>query len=155
MVVACSLERLIEWNPSFGCNFVNIAFFSYETVNWVKCLRIKQFMVCFPGIKWVTSVGQDNYVLVENYNKILKSDWLSPARFKHWWNSVRAMPVIGQCNRTVKGTVDTSCPCKFTECLMCARCCLAFRRVNCCFCYETYNRRLVSFANFVIVLINW
>ena len=39
----------------------------------------------------------------------------------------------------------------------CARCCLAFRRVNCCFFFfmKTYNWYLVSFSNFVIVLTNW
>ena len=40
------------------------------------------------------------------------------------------MFLIGQCNRTVKGTVNTSCLCKSIECVM--DCCLAFRRVNCC-----------------------
>ena len=32
--------------------------------------------------------------------------------------------------RTVKGTVNTSCMCRWTERVMCARCCSAFRRVN-------------------------
>ena len=39
------------------------------------------------------------------------------------------MLVNVQCNTTVKGTVDTSCPCKLTERVVCARCCLAFRQV--------------------------
>ena len=38
------------------------------------------------------------------------------------------MFVIGQCNRTVKGTLNTSCLCKWTERVM--YCCLAFRRVT-------------------------
>ena len=37
---------------------------------------------------------------------------------------------IGQCNRTVKGTVHMSCLCKWTERIMCAYYCLAFCRVN-------------------------
>ena len=41
--------------------------------------------------------------------------------------------VTGQCNRTVKGTVNSSSLSKWTERVMCARCCLAFRRVNCYF----------------------
>ena len=65
------------------------------------------------------------------------------------------MFVIGQCNRTVKGTVNTSCLCKWTERVM--YCCLAFRRVNYCLFFsfslfiETYNHKrcLVSFSNFV------
>ena len=66
------------------------------------------------------------------------------------------MFVIGQCNRTVKGTLNTSCLCKWTERVM--YCCLAFRWVNCCFfsflflfLMKTYNhnRCLVSFSNFV------
>ena len=60
------------------------------------------------------------------------------------------MCVIGQCNRTVKGTVNTSCQGKWTERVM--YCCLAFCRVNCCFFFlflflmKTYNhnRSLVS-----------
>ena len=56
--------------------------------------------------------------------------------------------------RTVKGTVNTSCMCKWTERVMCARCCSAFRRVNSFFFMKTYNRCLVSFSNFAIVFIN-
>ena len=41
------------------------------------------------------------------------------------------MLVFGQCNRTVKGTVNTSCLCKWTERVKCVRSCLTFRRVNC------------------------
>ena len=43
--------------------------------------------------------------------------------------SVRVTFVIGQCNRTV----NSSCLFKWTERVMCARCCLAFRRVTCCY----------------------
>ena len=65
------------------------------------------------------------------------------------------MFVIWQCNRTVKGTVNTSCLCKWTEHVM--YCCLALRRVNYCFFFlflfllKTYNHNpcLVSFSNFV------
>ena len=32
-------------------------------------------------------------------------------KFEHEWDSVRVMLVIGQCNRTVKGTVNTSYLC--------------------------------------------
>ena len=93
----------------------------------------------------------------QSYNKVLERVWSLPARLEHQYDSVRVVPVIGQYNRTVKGTVNTSCPCNWTECVMCVRCCLAFRRVNCCcfFFMKTYNRCLVSFSNFVIVLINW
>ena len=63
--------------------------------------------------------------------------------------------LIGQCTRyacnwTVKGTVNTSYLCKWRERVMRARCYLAFRWVNW---MKTYNRCLVSFSNFVIVLI--
>ena len=44
-------------------------------------------------------------------------------------------------NRTVKGTVDTSCLCKLTERL-------AFRQVNRCFGYE-------NVYNFFMVFISW
>ena len=72
--------------------------------------------------------------------------------------------LIGQCTRhactwtvyrTIKGTVNTSCMCRWTERVMCARCCSAFRRVNSFFFMKTYNRCLVSFSNFAIVFINW
>ena len=66
----------------------------------------------------------------QNYDKILECDWLSPARFEHLKDSVRIMLVIGQCNRTVKGTVNTSYLCKWTECIMSVHCCLAFCRVK-------------------------
>ena len=66
--------------------------------------------------------------------------------------------LIGQCTRhacnwTVKGTVNTSYLCKRREHVMRARCYLAFRWVNCFFFMKMYNRCLVSFSNFVIVLI--
>ena len=65
------------------------------------------------------------------------------------------MLVIGQCSRTVKETVNTSCLCKRTERVMCMRCCV-FLFVFCLFVFlmKTYYRFLVSFSNFVIVLIN-
>ena len=64
------------------------------------------------------------------------------------------MFVIGQCNRTVKGTLNTSCLCKWTERVM--YCCLAFRRVTVPFFFlflflmktQNHNRCLVSFSNF-------
>ena len=66
------------------------------------------------------------------------------------------MLVIGQYDRTVKGTVNTSCLCKGTERVMCARRCLAFRRVTCFFFFmKMYRRCLVSLSNVVIVLIKW
>ena len=92
----------------------------------------------------------------QSFNNVLERVWLLPARLEHQCDSVRVVPVIGQYSRTVKGTVNTSYPCNWTERVMCVRCCLAFRRVNCCFFFmKTYNRCLVSFSNFVIVLINW
>ena len=70
----------------------------------------------------------------QNHNKILELDWFQLTGFEHLQDSVRVMLVIGQCNRTVKGTVNMSCLCNTgPESVMCARCCLAFRRVNCCF----------------------
>ena len=67
------------------------------------------------------------------------------------------MLVIGRYDRTVKGTVNTSCLCKGTERVMCARRCLAFRRVTCFFFFfmKMYRRCLVSLSNVVIVLIKW
>ena len=66
--------------------------------------------------------------------------------------------LIGQytryaCNWTVKRTVNTSYLCKRREHVMRARCYLAFRWVNCFFFMKMYNRCLVSFSNFAIVLI--
>ena len=40
------------------------------------------------------------------------------------------MLVIGPCNMTVKGTVNMSCLCQWTECIMFACCCLIFCRVT-------------------------
>ena len=60
------------------------------------------------------------------------------------------MLVIGQCNRKVIGTVNTSCLCKWTESVMCARCCLAFRRVNCFFFYE----KLYMISSFFLKLMS-
>ena len=54
------------------------------------------------------------------------------------------MLVIEQCYRTAKGTVHTSCLCKWTERVMCVRYCLAFRRVNCCF---FFIKRITDFVN--------
>ena len=48
-------------------------------------------------------------------------------------DSMHVMLGIWQCNRVVKGTVNTSCLYEGTERVMCGRCCLAFRRVNRCF----------------------
>ena len=62
--------------------------------------------------------------------------------------------VIGQCNSTVKGTVNMSCLCKWTECVVCMCCGLAFFRMNCFFLMKMYNRWLVFSSNFDIVLIN-
>ena len=65
------------------------------------------------------------------------------------------MLVIGQCSRTVKETVNTSCLCKRTERVMSMRCCVFFCLFFVCFfLMKTYYRFLVSFSNFVIVLIN-
>ena len=51
------------------------------------------------------------------------------------------MFVIGQCNRTVKGTLNTSCLCKWTERVM--YCCLAFRRVTVAFfSFSLFNENL-------------
>ena len=51
------------------------------------------------------------------------------------------MFVIGQCNRTVKGTLNTSCLCKWTERVM--HCCLAFRRVTVAFfSFSLFNENL-------------
>ena len=65
--------------------------------------------------------------------------------------------VIGyhQPDLSTNRTVNTSCMCRWTERVMCARCCSAFRRVNSFFFMKTYNRCLVSFSNFAIVFINW
>ena len=52
------------------------------------------------------------------------------------------MLVIGQCDRTV----GRLCLCKWTECIMSMRCCLAFCQVNCRF--SLNNRFLVSFSKF-------
>lgn len=41
------------------------------------------------------------------------------------------------------------------ERVMCARCCLTFRRVNGFFFMMMYNLCLVSLSNFIFVLINW
>ena len=46
------------------------------------------------------------------------------------------MLVTGQCNRTVKETVNSSSLSKWTERVMWARCCLSFRRVNCYFLWK-------------------
>ena len=43
---------------------------------------------------------------------------------------VRVMLVIGLCNTTVKGTVNMSCLCQWTECVMFACCCPIFCRVT-------------------------
>ena len=43
------------------------------------------------------------------------------------------MLVIGQCNRTVEGTVNMSCLCKWIECIIWVWCCLTFHQVNYCF----------------------
>ena len=59
------------------------------------------------------------------------------------------MLVIGQCNWTVNTHACVS------RHIMSARCCLAFCQVNCCFFMKKYDQCLVSFSNFVIVLINW
>ena len=77
------------------------------------------------------------------------------------------MLVIGQCNRTVKGTVNTTCLCS----VQCARVVdshfaeLTLVFLFCFFCFvlfclfyffmKTNNRCLVSFSNFVLVLINF
>ena len=51
------------------------------------------------------------------------------------------MFVIGQCNRTVKGTLNTSCLCKWTERVM--YCCLALRRVTVAFfSFSLFNENL-------------
>ena len=75
----------------------------------------------------------NNYMVNQNYNKNLERNWLSPARFEHYWDSERVMLVIGQCNGTVHFADLT----------------IVF------FFMKTYYRCLVSFSNFVIVLINW
>ena len=43
--------------------------------------------------------------------------------------------------------------CMWTECIVCAHCCQTFHEVNNC--YFFYEKVLVSFSKFVIVLINW
>ena len=40
------------------------------------------------------------------------------------------MHVIELCNRTVKGTVDMSCLCEWTECIMCTCCFLHFAKLT-------------------------
>ena len=57
---------------------------------------------------------------------------------------------------TLKGQL-TRHACVSGQNASCARCCLAFRQVNCCFLVfvKTYDQCIVSFSNFVIVLINW
>ena len=60
------------------------------------------------------------------------------------------MLVIGWCNSTVKGTVNMSCPCKWTQCFICMCCCLAFYDIM-----KMYNQCPVCNSNFVVVLINW
>ena len=67
------------------------------------------------------------------------------------------MHVIELCNRTVKGTVDMSCLCEWTECIMCTCCFLHFAKLTVAvfFFMKMYNQCLISFSKFVIVLINW
>ena len=60
------------------------------------------------------------------------------------------MLFIGQRN----GKVDTSRLCNWTVGVMCTCCPYTFFPVNCCLCVKIYKQCLVSFANFVIVLIN-
>ena len=53
------------------------------------------------------------------------------------------MLVIGQCNRTAKGTVNMSCLYEWTECIKRMCCCLAFCQLSCCsFFYK--NIKLMS-----------
>ena len=84
----------------------------------------------------------------QSYNNVFERFWLLSARLEHQYDSVRVVPVIGQYSRTVKGTVNTSCPCNWTECVMCVRCCLAFRRFNCCFFYENVQPMSSFFLKF-------
>ena len=65
------------------------------------------------------------------------------------------MPAIGQCNRTVKGTVLRHA-CVSGQNASCARANVShFAELTDFFFMKTYSRCLVSFSNFVIVLINW
>lgn len=59
---------------------------------------------------------------------------------------------IRLCSRTVTRTVNMSCLGKWTVSLMCMCCSRAFCQVDGFF-FLTYNRCLVSFSNFVVVLI--
>ena len=49
------------------------------------------------------------------------------------------MLVIGQCNRTVKGTDSMSCLGKWTEHVLCTCCCLAFGQTVVFFFMKTYE----------------
>ena len=61
------------------------------------------------------------------------------------------MLVIRQCNRTVKGTINTSCLCKWTGRVIARAVVSHF--VELFFLMKTCNSYIVSFSNSVIVLI--
>ena len=61
------------------------------------------------------------------------------------------MLVIRQCNRTVKGTINTSCLCKWTGRVIARAVVSHFAELI--FLMKTCNSFIVSFSNSVIVLI--
>ena len=79
--------------------------------------------------------------------------WSSPARFKRQYDNVRVTLVIRQCKRTAKGALHA---CVSGQKASYARVIVAhFVELIVFFFEKMYNRCLVSFTNFVIVLINW
>ena len=59
------------------------------------------------------------------------------------------MLVIGQCNRTVEGTVNMSCLCQWTEGTSCVCTVVShLTELTGFFLMKSYNQCLVSFSNF-------
>ena len=73
-----SLYSPLNGIPLLGA-ILNVALSSYDIINWVKCLKIKQFMGVLSKVQINNKQRIGYYVIIQNYNKILKRDWLSLA----------------------------------------------------------------------------
>lgn len=73
-----SLYSPLNGIPLLGA-ILNVALSSYDIINWVKCLKIKQFLGVLSKVQISNKQRIGYYVIIQNYNKILKRDWLSSA----------------------------------------------------------------------------
>ena len=93
-------------------------------------MLIKEFFNTKIREEWKETEGKN--ILVSGSNQVIQfgENWLIKTSEE---DCSLTLTTTGQCIWSVKGTVNTSYLYEGTERVMCARCCLAFPPVNCCF----------------------